>query len=346
MHELSPSGPAASLASVNRRLQAVLDNASVAIFLMDDRQQCIYMNAAAEHLTGFSLAEILALDRPLHDIIHHTHPDGRPFPLAECAIDRAFPEHNQMRGEEVFVHRDGHFYPVAYCASPIRDDASKTVGTIIEVRDIAAEKQAEKHRRLLVDELNHRVKNSLATVQSIARQTFRDTDPDRLASFGNRLRALSQAHDLLTRNSWDTAQLAEVVASAVAPFGSERFAVGGPALHLSPKLAVSLTMALHELATNAIKYGALSVPGGRVQVRWSVEPPEPAGVAPWPLLDLVWTEAGGPPVAPPSCRGFGMKLIGQQLPYEFGGRASLDFEPEGVVCRMRLAIPVGEPGAA
>ncbi|MCZ8371042.1 MAG: PAS domain-containing protein [Porphyrobacter sp.] len=124
------------LASAHRRLQAVLDNASYAIFLMDDRQQCIYMNSAAEQLTGYTLGEILALDKPLHDIIHHTHPDGRHFPLSECAIDRAFPEHNQMRGEEMFVHRLGHFYPVVFCASPVRDDASKTIGTIIEVRDI------------------------------------------------------------------------------------------------------------------------------------------------------------------------------------------------------------------
>ncbi|MFO6446427.1 PAS domain-containing protein [Erythrobacter sp. NE805] len=144
------------LASPDRRLQAVLDNASLAIFLMDDRQHCIYMNAAAEQLTGYTLGEILAADRPLHDIVHHTRPDGRPFPLAECAIDRAFPEHNQMRGEEMFVHREGHFYPVAFCASPVRNDASQTIGTVIEVRDITRERRAEAMRRALVDELDQR----------------------------------------------------------------------------------------------------------------------------------------------------------------------------------------------
>ncbi|WP_244424587.1 PAS domain-containing hybrid sensor histidine kinase/response regulator [Methylobacterium nodulans] len=131
----------AALAETTRRLNAVLDNATVAVFLMDDRQHCAYMNAAAEQLTGYTLAETQG--RPLHDVIHHTRPDGSPFPLHECAIDRAFPENAQTQGEEVFVHKDGHFYPVAFNASPVRDEASRTIGTIIEVRDISAEKARE-----------------------------------------------------------------------------------------------------------------------------------------------------------------------------------------------------------
>jgi PAS domain S-box-containing protein len=125
-----------------RRLNAVLDNASVAVLMMDERQQCSYMNAAAERLTGYSLAETRG--RPLHDVIHHTRPDGTPYPLSECPIDRAFPENHNVTGEEIFVHKDGSFFPVAFTASPIRDESSKTVGTIIEVRDIRAQKEAER----------------------------------------------------------------------------------------------------------------------------------------------------------------------------------------------------------
>ena len=125
-----------------RRLNAVLENANVAIFVMDERQHCTFMNPAAERLTGYSLQETLG--RPLHDVIHHTRPNGSHFPLEECPIDRAFPENNREQGEEVFVHKDGHFYPVAFTASPIRDEASNTIGTIIEVRDISAEKQAQR----------------------------------------------------------------------------------------------------------------------------------------------------------------------------------------------------------
>lgn len=128
------------LAETSRRLDAVLNNASVAIFLMDERQHCAYMNRAAEELTGFGFAETQG--RPLHDVIHHSYPDGRHFPLAECAIDRAFPESANMRGEEVFVHKDGSFYPVAFVASPICDEDSRTIGTIIEVRDVRVEKAA------------------------------------------------------------------------------------------------------------------------------------------------------------------------------------------------------------
>ncbi|MCA1653037.1 MAG: GAF domain-containing protein [Sphingomicrobium sp.] len=124
-----------------QRLNAVLNNASVAVFLMDERQQCAYMNAAAERLTGYTFEETQG--RPLHDVIHHTRPDGSHFPLHECAIDRAFPENHNIQGEEIFVHKDGSFYPVAYTASPVRDDRSKTVGTIIEVRGVQVEKEVE-----------------------------------------------------------------------------------------------------------------------------------------------------------------------------------------------------------
>lgn len=126
--------------SQRRLLEAVTNNASVALFIMDDRQQCVFMNPAAEAMTGFTLADVGG--QALHDIIHHTRPDGSHYPLEECPIDRAFPQNNQERGEEVFVRPDGSFYHVSYTASPIRD-AGEICGTIIEVRDITQEKQAE-----------------------------------------------------------------------------------------------------------------------------------------------------------------------------------------------------------
>jgi PAS domain S-box-containing protein len=139
------------LRDTQRRLEAVLDNASVSVFVMDDGQRCIYMNAAAEELTGFTWEE--ADGRVLHDLIHHTRPGGSHFPLEECAIDRAFPEDNRVRGEEVFVHKDGHFYPVAFTASPIRDEHQRTIGTVIEVRDISLERSAEQRRKAAEAEL-------------------------------------------------------------------------------------------------------------------------------------------------------------------------------------------------
>ncbi|RPI15765.1 MAG: PAS domain S-box protein [Lysobacterales bacterium] len=139
------------VAESERRLNAVLDNTTAAIFLMDDRQHCVYMNAAAERLAGYTLAETQG--RPLHDVIHHTRPDGCPYPLHECPIDQAFPAQNQMQGEEVFVHRDGSFYPVAFTASPVRDRDGPPVGTVIEVRDIRAERAAAEELRTSREQL-------------------------------------------------------------------------------------------------------------------------------------------------------------------------------------------------
>ncbi|WP_238193747.1 sensor histidine kinase [Methylobacterium frigidaeris] len=327
------------LFETERRLNAVLNNASVAIFLMDDRQHCIYMNRAAELLTGYTLDEVLARDCPLHDIVHHTYPDGRPFPLAECAIDRAFPQNNQEKGEEVLVHKDGSFYPVAFTASPIRDDTANIIGTIIEVRDITEEKAAAERQRLLIDELNHRVKNTLATVQALAAQSFRDTDPTAQGVFNARLAALSNAHNVLTADNWQSASLRDVIERSLAPHllaevDARRFQLNGPDGRLHPKVAVTLAMALHELMTNAAKYGALSVPAGHVTVDWSLQSDE-AGTQ---RLSLIWREHGGPPVAPPARKGFGSRLIERQLTREFDGHATIAYDPGGVICRLQIPL--------
>lgn len=147
-----------------RQLEVVCNNATLAIFILNEQQHCTYMNPAAEKLTGYSLAEVQG--RSLHHVIHHTHPDGTPYPLEDCLIDRA-PQNNQEQGEVVFVHKDGHFYPVTYTASPIRDQ-SGIVGTIIEVRDIAKEKQAEaavRDREMFFQNLTNTVPISLWTAR-------------------------------------------------------------------------------------------------------------------------------------------------------------------------------------
>lgn len=326
----------AALHDSARRLEAVLNNATVAIFLMDDRQHCIYMNRAAEELTGYSLDEVASLDRPLHDIIHHTYPDGRPFPLEECAIDRAFPEHHKVGGEEIFVHKDGTFYPVAFMASPIKDDASKTVGTIIEVRGIREEKVAAELQRRLINELDHRARNTLATIQAVAWQSFRGAEPERLARFNGRIAALSEAHAILKDTSWRGADLRPVIEAAIAPFGIERFSLGGPLVEIDPKAVVSFSIALHELGTNARTYGALRAPEGHVSIHWQVDDRR--------HLQLRWQEEGVESVEGPSNRGFGLQFIERQLAMEFGGTGTFDFRPDGVRCLLRLDLPpVTEP---
>lgn len=328
------------LYDARRRLEAVLDNATVSIFLMDHHQKCIYMNRAAEELTGYSFPEVLALDSPLHDIIHYKRPDGSHFPLEECAIDRAFPEHNKMQGEEVFVHKDGHFYPVAFTASPVQDEGASTIGTIIEVRGVQEEHNARERQALLMNELNHRVKNTLATVQALARQTLKDNSTGAAEQFISRIAALARAHDLLTMHEWQKTSLRQIVEMAMQPFSMDgRVSVNGPECGVPPKLAVSLSMVLHELATNALKYGSLSA-SGEVAIEWSCK-----HLADFTEIDFVWQETGGPNVNPPSRRGFGSRLIERQLKLEFNGHAALDFAPSGLICTISLRVPSGREQA-
>ena len=197
----------------------------------------------------------------------------------------------------------------------------------------AERKRIERHQQLLVGELNHRVKNTLAIVQSLAHQSFHSSTPapDAIGRFEGRLEALAAAHNLLTRKNWDTATIADVATAALAPFVPEsRRTIEGPDVSVQPQTAVGLALALHELATNAAKYGALSRDTGRIVVSWTVTNGE---------LRLEWREEGSPPVSAPEHRGFGSRMIERTLAAEFGGKVQLDFRPEGVVCTVVAPLP-------
>ncbi|GEP02111.1 sensor histidine kinase [Methylobacterium oxalidis] len=203
---------------------------------------------------------------------------------------------------------------------------------------LTAEQRGAEHQRLLIDELNHRVKNTLATVQSIATQTLRnaETGDEAYASLETRLLALSRAHDVLTRESWEGADLVEVVAQAIAPYrgrGTERFRISGPDVRLCPRMSLAIAMAIQELATNAVKYGALSSESGAVEIDWSVR----NGSVP-PRLAFRWSEVGGPTVRPPKRRGFGSRLIERNLARDLDGAVEIRFEPAGVVCTVDAPI--------
>ena len=200
----------------------------------------------------------------------------------------------------------------------------------------------EAAHRLLVDELNHRVKNTLATVQSMAAQSLRNLGATAAAgreAFEARLLALSRAHDVLTRESWTSADLRGIADQAVRPFLGEDFlraSLEGPDVRLPPEVALALTMILHELCTNAVKYGALSVPGGRVAVAWSLDG-TPGGPK---TLHLTWREHGGPAVSPPSRKGFGTRLL--ERGFAGPGTAALAYATEGLAYTTRAPLP--EPG--
>jgi PAS domain S-box-containing protein len=199
-------------------------------------------------------------------------------------------------------------------------------------RDITERKRAEEQRTLLINELNHRVKNTLATVQSIASQTLRNasTMPEAKEAFEGRLMALARAHDVLTTESWEGAELRAIVAQALAPyrsFGEDRLTMRGPEVRLSPRIALALSMALQELTTNAVKHGALSNETGKVDIVWDVVRTEAVS-----RLHLHWQESGGPPVQTPTRQGFGSRLIERSLARELNGNAQITFNPDGVLC--------------
>ena len=229
------------------------------------------------------------------------------------------------------------------------DEAGSPVRAAGVSMDTTGRKQGEARQRLLLDELNHRVKNTLATVQSIAMQTSRSVArPEQFeATFRARIGALAHAHELLSEASWAGASLSDVIGRTLAPYlggGPEggRVNAGGPGVRLGPNAAVSLNMAFHELATNAAKYGALSVGSGRVDVSWRIVRAI-AGAASGPesnAVDICWTESGGPVVARPTRRGFGTRLIEQGIAREFDGDVNLVFEPGGLCCSMRLPLSI------
>ena len=199
--------------------------------------------------------------------------------------------------------------------------------------DVTERKQAEEHQKLLMAELNHRVKNTLAVVQSIAAQTLRRTTSLEgfAESFNGRLRALATAHSLLTRGNWRSAGLEKLVQEALKAHGTGRgaFETRGPELDLSPKQTLALSLVLHELATNAAKYGALSRRSGRVDIHWEILAENGSGT-----LRLGWVERGGPPVKQPQAKGFGTTLIQRSVSYDLDGAFEVAYEPDGLRCEI------------
>jgi PAS domain S-box-containing protein len=198
-------------------------------------------------------------------------------------------------------------------------------------RDLTEQKQAEELLQLLLDESNHRAKNTFATIQAINAQTLRSARdlPSAKQALDHRIRALAQAHDLLTLRSWTAANLTDLVTRALDAFSPTQMTISGDPIEISPKHALALSLALHELATNATKYGALSCSEGRVSLKWHVRDG---------ALHLDWEEVGGPRVAPPTKKGFGSRLLKQLMGGDFGAHAKLDYAISGVQCKISISI--------
>jgi PAS domain S-box-containing protein len=269
-------------------------------------------------------------------------PDGSPLPHEECPMAIALKEDRPVRGAEAIAERpDGTRVPFIPYPTPLHDTDGKLIGAINMLVDITERKQAESRQRTLIDELNHRVKNTLATVQSLAAQTARHADglQDFVRRFEARLLALAKAHDLLTKRHWEDAPLDTLVQEVVAPFAGEgmgRLQMDGPPVHLNARTALNLAMALNELATNAAKYGSLSCETGALSVKWHLG--EQAGAT---KLELAWEERNGPIVKLPVRRGFGTNLIERCIGRDMNGELEMAYDPQGLRCR--IAIPAVGP---
>jgi PAS domain S-box-containing protein len=263
--------------------------------------------------------------------------DGTPLPHDQCPMAQALKRNEPIRGAEAIVERpDGARFPMIPYPTPLHDADGNLIGAVNMLVDISERKKAELQQKALVDEVNHRVKNTLATVQSLAGQTLRGggVPKDVRDAFEARLLALSRVHDQLAGEQWQCAELETILKDVFAPYRNGRadhIRLGGATLRLPPKLALTLAMVLHELATNAAKYGALTAPEGTLTVTWRVDDAR--------NLHIEWQEAGGPPVEAPKTTGFGTKLLRRGIEQELGGLSQIAFERAGVRCRIDIPLP-------
>lgn len=255
-------------------------------------------------------------------------------------IEAAFAGNLDQDPEVHYQRKNGEEFWAAIFICPVRDEAGDVIQHFASFVDLTKHKTAQAHSAMLIDELNHRVKNTLASVQSITSQAFKNSSDlqEIRHSIESRLFALSRSHDLLTLKKWEGAGLLDLIHDALQPFGIQdqqqnRFAVTGANIRLTPKMTLALGIAFHELATNAMKYGALSNESGSITIAWTVEP-APDG----DRLILHWREKGGPLVVSPSRKGFGSRVIEHGLPHELSGKVYLNYLPEGVACTIEIPI--------
>jgi PAS domain S-box-containing protein len=313
------------------RYRRIFEQASDLIITATLDQVLTDCNPAAADAIGLPREEIVG--RSMHDFLTAPSQDQARSKLTEKLQSGGTTSH-----ELEVVSQSGKVLQCEVKSTLTLDETGRPVGLHAIARDVTERRKTEERQALLVNELNHRVKNTLALVQGLALQSFRDdrAPAEARTTFQHRLAALAAAHDLLTRESWEGATLRGLAEGALGHLSGQerRVEIEGPDVTLGPKAAVSLVMALHELSTNASKYGAMSAPGGTVRVRWQVEGDR---------LRLEWRESGGPQVEAPSRRGFGLRMIERALAADLAGRVAMEFEPEGLVCRIEASLAEAAP---
>ncbi len=307
-----------------RAYDALLQATPDLLYVFDLEHRFIFANEALLAMWGMTWEEAAGKTcleigyEPWHAAMHDEE------------IERVVATRAPIRGDVPFPHHEKGLRIYDYIFTPVFGADGRVEAIAGSTRDVTERKQHEEHLQLLINELNHRVKNTLSTVQSLVRQTLGTAEgvADGSAKIESRLLALSRAHDVLTRENWHSADVRDIVAGAVAPYEEapgRRIDVDGPSCRVSPKRALALAMALHELGSNALKYGALSNDAGRVAVAWDCAPVDGRD-----MVRFFWRETGGPAVVPPTRRGFGARLLERGLRADLGGEVALEYAPTGV----------------
>jgi PAS domain S-box-containing protein len=312
---------------VAERLRLIIDSAKdYGILTADEDGLITSWNQGAERILGFTETEAIGQ----HLRIFFTPEDveaRRPEMEMQLALSQG-----RADDERWHVRKDGSTFWASGEMVPV--EAEHLRGFVKIFRDLTERRRADERTRLLVDELNHRVKNTLATVQSITKQTLKGADLDHKVQEAllGRFMALAASHDLLTQSHWKSASFDEVVHRALEPFigkGSENVIIRGAPVTVQPRTAVSLGLALHELATNAVKHGALSRPNGRIEIDWHVS---------GKTITFTWTERSSTASPESQRKGFGTRLLAQAVPYELGGSTQLRFSSGGMTFMLELPL--------
>jgi PAS domain S-box-containing protein len=324
-----------ALREAKERLAATYESVVAGIAEVDEAGYFLSVNEAFCRMTGYEKDELR--DLTFFDLTHPDDVQGERTRYDDLVSGRT----ERFTIEKRYVRKDGRLIWVQVMNSAVRDAGGGFGFGVKMFQDVTERREAEAKQKLLLDELNHRVKNTLATVQSLAAQTARNctSAAEFRARFEPRLLALSAAHDRLTRNQWEGASLRDIAQEELAAHAApgRPLQVHGPDVHLPPRASLSLSMALHELATNAAKHGALATAGGQVALSWSVVREGshfPTGVR------LEWVESGGPEVKPPAGEGFGSRLL-RVTAKELNGEMATDYTPSGF--RWSLSFPLSPP---
>jgi len=311
---------------IAQRLVSIVESSDDAIVSKDLNDIITSWNNGAERLFGYSAGEIIG--KSISILIPPDRQDEERAILGRIRL--GLPANHF---ETIRRRKDGTPVDISLTVSPLYDATNTVIGASIIARDIAARKRAEEHQRLLKAELDHRVKNVLATVSAIVDQTqdASNAHADFVAALSDRIKSLANTHELLSQGQWRGVSLAEIVRRELAPYATNKTTIEGPSVTLKAEATQAVAMVLHELTTNAAKYGGLSARGGGVLLRWR-----------WlwngsgARLTIEWQEVGGPEVTPPSRPGYGTSIVREVIPFELGGSVDLVFAADGVRCRLEI----------